>query len=341
MWKCFIHHANKIDKYVQNYKEKERRESDWSDCSNPDETLYVILPYFNFCGSTTRYNLFIAFVEHIRKYENIKIIISEATTSDKYDLPNNINGIFQHHGYKLNNQFWCKENLINLAIAELPRNWKYVAWIDADITFLNDNWVVDAINKLKEYNFIQLFQTAVYMGPANEAIKIDNSFGYMHQASKQEWRSDHKYGFWHCGFAWACNRYAYDKTGGLIDFSILGSGDHHMALSLIQKVELSCPNNPRLHPAFLARLKNYEALVKIYKLSLSYIDGTILHHWHGRLEDRKYIERWEIFYEHGYNPDEDIVKNEKGLIDLTDVGTRMKEDLEIYFIERNEDGAEL
>src|SRR5581483_1029964 len=30
---------------------------------------------------------------------------------------------------------WVKENLVNIGISRLPHNWKYVGWIDADITF--------------------------------------------------------------------------------------------------------------------------------------------------------------------------------------------------------------
>lgn len=303
--------------------------------------LYVILPYFNFCKSKRRYELFIEFIERISKYDKIKIVISEASNTDTFELPDNMDNIYQHHGYKLQTEFWCKENLINVAIRNLPSQWKYVAWIDADLTFLNENWVEEALEELDKAHFIQLYTSAVYLGPQEEAMRIDKSFGYMYKNSTTEWRNDHKYGFWHCGFAWACTRYAYDKTNGLIDFAILGSSDHHMALALINKVELSYPNNTNIDKSFLEKLKDYEALVRIHKLNLSYINGTILHHWHGRLEDRKYVERWNIFYKHSYNPDKDIVYNDEGLINLTAEGKRMEQDIIEYFIGRNEDNTEV
>ena len=114
-----------------------------------------------------------------------------------------------------------------------------------------------------------------------------------------------------------------------------------MALALINKVELSYPNNTNIDKSFLEKLKDYEALVRIHKLNLSYINGTILHHWHGRLEDRKYVERWNIFYKHSYNPDKDIVYNDEGLINLTAEGKRMEQDIIEYFIGRNEDNTEV
>jgi len=345
MLKCFG--MNKTDKYTNDalkyIKTKIKKEITHENIESEtikDDILYVILPYFNFCNSKRRYNLFIEFIERLSKYDRIKIIVSEATNTDTYQLPNNMENIYQHHGYKLHSEYWCKENLINVAIHNLPINWKYVAWIDADITFLNDNWVNDTIEELNKSAFIQLFTTAVYLGPNNEAMRIDKSFGYMHKNSNTDWQTDHKYGFWHCGFAWACTRYAYEKTNGLIDYAILGSGDHHMALALINKVEQSCPNNIT-DKSFLEKLKDYQSLIRIYKFNLSYINGTILHHWHGRLQDRKYVERWEIFIKHKYNPEVDIYYNDVGLINLTETGKRMENDIIQYFIDRKEDNIEL
>lgn len=324
---------NAAVKYLNHiYKPEEKKQID------NETTLYVILPYFNFCKSRRRYILFMEFLERIKKYENIQIVISEATNTEEFDLPNDLEGLYSHHGYKLNSEYWCKENLINLAVKQLPLNWKYIAWIDADLTFLNENWVSDTIEALKESEFVQLFETAIHMGPHEEAMKIDKSFGYMHKKSNTEWRSDCKYGYWHCGFAWACNRYAYDKTNGLIDYSILGSGDYHMAMALINKVEESFPREKdRIHPSYYQKLKDYEALIRIYKIRLSYTPGTILHHWHGRREDRKYVERWNILYEHNYNPDQDIEYDEDGLLNLSNYGKRMEMDIMQYFIERRED----
>lgn len=328
---------NAAVKYLNHiYKPEEKKEID------NEITLYVILPYFNFCKSRRRYILFMEFLDRIKKYENIKIVISEATNTEEFDLPNDLEGLYSHHGYKLNSEYWCKENLINLAVKQLPLNWKYIAWIDADLTFLNENWVSDTIEALKESEFVQLFETAIHMGPHEEAMKIDKSFGYMHKKSNTEWRSDCKYGYWHCGFAWACNRYAYDKTNGLIDYSILGSGDYHMAMALINKVEESFPREKeKIHPSYYQKLKDYEALIRIYKIRLSYTPGTILHHWHGRREDRKYVERWNILYEHNYNPDEDIEYDEDGLLNLSNYGKRMEIDIMQYFIERREDNMNL
>ena len=89
-------------------------------------------------------------------------------TIDDFDLPQNITGVFMHLKYKITHYFQVKENLINVGISKLPNDWKYVSWVDADITFLNHNWVQDTIEKLKTSDFVQLFQSALFKGPEEE-----------------------------------------------------------------------------------------------------------------------------------------------------------------------------
>ena len=295
----------------------------------PQETLYVILPYFNFCGFKRRRSLFIDFVKQIQGEKGIRIVVSEALGPDP--LPNM--GTFGHFGFETDSPIWLKENLINMAIRRLPKDWKYMAWIDADITFLNQNWVRDTITELKSYDIVQMFQTCVNLGSKNEALKIDKSFGYMHRDSGTPYVVSARYGFWHPGYAWACTRKAWLQMDGLIDWAILGSGDRHMSLAWIGRVKDSAPGT--IHPAYRAWLEEYECMCK--GLEVSYVEGTILHHWHGRLEDRKYRERWDILTKNKFNPMTDIGQTESGLVQLSNSGRRLEKELLEYFVGRRED----
>lgn len=279
-----------------------------------DDCLYVILPYFNFTQSSLREKLYTEFVARYKDVKGIKLVESKLSPT---------------HGDCL----WYKENLINHAIrTQLPNNWKYVAWIDADITFINPNWVSDTKNRLETNDVVQLFQTCVNMGQKTEVIKIDKSFVYMNNESGKKWTKTHVYGFWHPGYAWACTRDAYEKMGGLVDFGILGSGDHHMALAFIGQVENSRPDS--IHPVYQKNLLEFQDRVKYFKID--YTPGTILHHWHGDLVNRRYQDRWKILTKSVYNPDEDIVKVD-GIIKYTSVGKSRLENLIIqYFIDRCE-----
>jgi len=300
--------------------------------------LYIILPYFNYCNCKSRYNLFIDFIERYSNLENVRICVVEARLQGtEYQLPTIFknNTVFKSIAITLSAPLWIKESLINLAIKSLPKKWKYVAWIDADITFLNMNWVDDTIAKLQSADIIQLFQTCINMGPSNEALKIDRSFCYMYKTSTNEWRKDAKYGFWHSGFAWACTHKAYDAIGGLIDYGILGAGDHHMSLACIGKVEYSYPSG--IHENYKNKLLEYQKKCMKNNLVIDYIAGTIIHHWHGRLEDRKYKERWNILVKGNYDPTNDIYYTNTGYIQFTDKGTRFIKEISQYFLERNED----
>ena len=307
-----------------------------TDNNDDSKYLYVILPYFNYCASKSRKQLFMNFINKYKNIPGLRICIAEAKLNNAhFELPQSLSNIYMHIGITTADYIWIKETLINNIINKLPSTWKYVAWIDADITFLNTNWIYDTIKQLQTYDIIQMFQTCINMGPNGEAFKIDKSFGYMHNTSKFPWRKDHKYGFWHPGYAWACTKYAYTSMNRLIDFGILGSGDHHMALALVGKVNLSYPGN--IHENYKNNLIKFENKCKQFNLKLGYINGSIIHHWHGRLEDRKYQERWTILTSNNYDPYTDIYYTNEGYVQLSQKGKRFNQLLQNYFSERNED----
>lgn len=298
-------------------------------CFSGDEPLYVILPYFNFCGFKSRRRLFLDFIERNKNLKGVRFIVSEVVGSAPLPkLP-----VWKHVKATTKCQMWLKENIINMASMHLPSDWKYIAWIDADILFLNENWVQDTKETLEYYDIVQLFHTVVNMGPRGEAMKTDKSFGYMHSRSGTAYTSSDKYGFWHPGYAWACTRSTWSKMGCLLDWAILGSADRHMALAWIGRVENSRPGN--VHPNYNRLLLEFQAKCKNFRLGN--IDGTILHEWHGRLEDRKYRERWEILTKHQFDPLKDLSLTKEGLIQLAGDGLRLQKDLDEYFLGRKED----
>ena len=298
-------------------------------CRSTLDPLYVVLPYFNFCGFRRRRQLFIEFVNRISKTKDIRIVISEALGSEPLpDLP-----VWHHVKHETPHPIWIKENLVNLGVSEFPHDWKYMAWVDADLTFLNVNWVRDTLTELESYDIVQLFQTAVNLGSTGESLKIDKSFGYMHRDSGTPYTKTDRYGFWHPGYGWACTRKAFEQMSGLIDWAILGSGDRHMALAWIGRVNDSAPGN--ISTNYMKLLNDYQKACK--GLEVSYVPGTILHHWHGRFEDRRYRERWEILTKNKFDPLIDISITNSGVTCLTRRGLRFAKELQEYFTGRRED----
>ena len=298
-------------------------------CLTDSDYLYVILPYFNYCEFVSRRKLFIECVERLMKTPGIRVVVSEALGPSP--LPKM--KVDYHYKVPIKDQIWIKEVLVNMVVPRLPKDWKYLAWIDADITFLNRNWVKETKDLLSDNEVLQLFQTAVNLGPTGESLKIDKSFGYMYKDSGTSYVKNDKYGFWHPGYAWACSRKAWKKMGGLIDWAILGSADRHMAMAMIKMAEASCPGN--IHQNYKLLLKRYEA--RCTGLRLSYVHGTILHHWHGSLANRKYRERWTILTTNSFDPFEYLDTDSQGLTIFTSKGQRLKKEILEYFLERKED----
>lgn len=290
------------------------------------DPLYVVLPYFNYCGFKKRRTLFIEFVNRISRNHWIKIVVVEMG-KDLPSLPVSV-----HHRISTGKPVWIKENLVNVAVERLPDTWKYMAWIDADITFLNRQWARETINELKTHDVVQLFQSAVNMGPDGEALKLDTSFAHKYLSGSKYHKTD-KYGHWHPGYAWACTNKAWTQMGGLVDWAILGSGDRHLAMSLIGRVHDSYHGG--VHEHYKALLDAFQTRCK--GMTIGCVKGTIIHHWHGSLANRKYRERWLVLVETKYDPLMDIGLDHNGVLRLTKEGVRLEQPLADYFVGRDED----
>jgi hypothetical protein len=140
--------------------------------------------------------------------------------------------------YQSNNQLiqlrteimlWHKENLINVMISKLPSDWKYVAWLDSDIIFENTNWAIKTIEMLDQTECIVCQPYSYVVEQSNNGVTITESL-----ISRIKNKSDRVY---HTGYAWACNRQAYEQMGGLYEYNIVGSGDLDMAMAFIGKSE--------------------------------------------------------------------------------------------------------
>lgn len=292
--------------------------------------LYVILPYFNHCGFRRRRDLFLEFVERYKDEPLVRLVVVEALGPARLGR---IKGVWNHLTFRSKNAVWLKENLINLGVESLPRSWKYMAWVDADLEFLNQNWVRSTIFELQDADVVQMWRSAINLGPNGETIKTDRSFAYMFVGSGTQWTPTDKYGFWHPGYAWACTRSAYEKMGGLIEWAILGSGDRHMAMAFAGLAHQSCPGT--VHENYKCLLHIFESRVKDFKVS--WVDGTIVHYWHGSFADRRYRERWDILTRNEYDPIVDIECTREGVVQLSKQGQRFEKFLDEYFVGRRED----
>ena len=315
------------------------------------QKLYVVVPWFNPVRYASRYQLFRDFAAHMRSLE-VELVIVELAFGDRpFEVTESENEM--HLQLRTDQELWLKENLINLGIAHLRNvrhDAEYVAWIDADIQFQRRDIATETIQQLQHYDVVQLFSHAVDMGPQGQNIRSDCGFMYQYHRNGAVPPTNAKgtgcgitEGFWHPGYAWAARMDVLIKLP-LLDFTILGSADHHMALSIVGKPALSIPDG--ISPGYRSAVETWGKLAEIQvRRNVSYVPGLITHAWHGDKMNRKYVERWEILKEIQYCPSRDLTRNIQGLYRLNDFMDErsiwLRDKVRAYFRQRDEDSTYL
>lgn len=306
-----------------------------------EETLFVITPISNPKRYESRYRLYREFAEYVNAQPNTELITVELTFGDR-DFA--LKDVKNHIGVRCDSELWHKENLINIGASRLPTNWKYMAWIDADVKFARNDWAMETLHLLQHYSVVQMFSQATDLGPNHEGFF--NADGFVCSMEKYGvYRGPYsgKYGLtFHPGYAWAIRREAFDGVGGLIDSAICGAGDHHMALALYGKAKVSIPAKLKESPAYAEPILLWqERAERVIQRNVGYVPGQLLHYWHGKKKDRRYKERWQILADHSFDPRRDVVRDHQGLLRLAGTKPALRDDLRSYFSARNEDSIDL
>jgi hypothetical protein len=309
------------------------------------ENFYVIAVISNPIRFKSRYALYQKFEAEV-KAAGAQLLTVECALGDRPHMVTESNNPW-HLQLRTWDEIWHKENMINLGLARLPSNWEYVAWIDADVSFIRKDWVLETIHQLQHYMVVQMWETAIDLGPTGSALATHHSFISQYIKGKPYCYGrpgGYYYEQWHPGYAWAARREAIDHLGGMIDTAILGAGDNHMAHALIGMLDGSIAKG--LHPNYIKHLTTWQARAERHvRRDVGFVPGTICHSWHGKKVDRKYHDRWKILVNHQYDPDLDLKRDSQGLYQLVDHGTlrssRFRDDLRRYFRARNEDSIDL
>jgi glycosyltransferase involved in cell wall biosynthesis len=249
-----------------------------------------------------------------------------------------------HVQVRSRSELWSKENLLNIGIAHLPDDWRYVAWIDADVQFHNPDWAAETVERLQLFSVLQLFSHAHDLDPEHQVLACSKpKTGFMH-AYWEGLPASKRYddGNWHPGYAWAIRREAYVALGGLMDFCVLGSADRHMAMALVGKAELSLHRS--LSPAYRKRILAWQDRAERHlRRNVNYVPGLLTHWWHGKKRDRRYVERRQILRQWQFDPDLDLRRDwsQHGLLELTDRCLGLRDDIRRYLRARNEDSIDV
>lgn len=316
---------------------------------------WIISCYFNTNNYASRRKNFEVFYQQLRR-SNVNFLIAECAFGDEnFELPSDEHILHFRSKHKI----WHKERLLNILIKQLPPQCKYIFWLDADVLLTNENWIVEAVEKLKTNTICQPFSVAVRLEKDRmepnfnvkaSTILVDfpkmnsvqqtrlwRSFAYNYQKNKRLAENLMFDIHGHTGFAWGARREILEKVP-LFDKAIIGTADHIIAHASVGQIPHNC-----MAKAFT----NQKTLEKIYDWSkkfnqvtqnkLDFVEGELWHLWHGELKNRQYLQRTQDFSEMDFDTDDDLIINDDDLYEFPDDRTDVQIWMNNYFESRRED----
>lgn len=311
--------------------------------------MYVVTMISNSARFKSRYLLYNKFAEMMKDSGATLITIELAIGDRPFAITERDN--IHHIQLRTIDELWHKENALNIAIAyvaQLDPSAKYIAWIDADVLPMRPvrEWIEETIHQLQIYQFVQMFETAIDLGPDHQIIG-EPQIGFMARYIQGGCKPPNHNGFWkdyyskgsgHPGYAHAANISALSAVGGLIDYSILGASDRMQCLGLVGAMEQAFDTRSK---AYVQKLLEWQKRCDRWiKKDVGYVSGSIFHFWHGSKKDRGYQSRWKILDSNDYDPSTDIKYDHQGLLQLEthdERQIRLRDQIRAYFRQRNED----
>lgn len=270
-----------------------------------DSESIIISCFFNPQNSPYRLKAFNHFYDSIKHMNHLIIECVIGETSPQLPENKNIQRVYTE------NLLWHKEALLNLAVSKLPKNIKYVFWVDADVIFTNKDWLTDSVKELKSgANILQPFEYCVHLDKDELQPSFDlNNYREFNTSTRNPklWRSfcsnyvdsielanSRDYNIHgHVGFAWGAKREILDKVP-LYDKALIGGADHIIAHAAAGQVPHPCINK-----SFTDDLDSVydwsQKFSNIIKGKVAYTYGDLYHIWHGDIEKRQYLKRIQEF----------------------------------------------
>lgn len=283
-----------------------------------DNTLHVIGVIQNPVRYHSRYRLFRNWAKEMVNTPNVQLHVVEAVYKNRHqecapDGPADYN----YMAVETHSEIWLKENLINLAVEYLlPKHWNALCWSDTDIHFRRNDWALATLHQLQHFNIVQPWRSASDLDFYGNVMDAWTSFGSLvargERMYKDKSKVDEGYKYAHTGYAWACNRYFYKNIERLMDFNIVGAGDHAMAWACLGMVDNTMPR--AISCGYRKMCEDWQRkALRACAGMVGYVPGRIEHHYHGAKKKRQYWERWDILTKNNYDPATDLAYDSQGV----------------------------
>lgn len=264
----------------------------------------IVSCFFNPQNSPYRIKAFKMWYESIKHLNHsiIECVIGDA--QPQLEESENIKRVYTE------NLLWHKEALLNKVISDLPKKYKYIFWVDADVIFTNLKWLVDGVKELQTNNIIQPFEYCVHLEraenkpsfsmdklretylPNQKNNKVWRSFCASF-ATTQLWKDENYNNHGHVGFAWAARREILEAVP-LYDKALIGGADHIIAHAAAGQIAHNC-----IVKSFTDNLDEVNQWSKdFYKVvngKIGFVKGDLYHIWHGDIDKRQYLKRIQDF----------------------------------------------
>jgi hypothetical protein len=264
----------------------------------------IVSCFFNPQQSSYRLKVFNQFYERIKHLNHLIIECVIGNGQPQLAETENIQRVYTK------SLLWHKETLLNKAISQLPPQFKYIFWVDADVIFTNLDWLVTGVESLKSHQIIQPFEYCVHLDRDQlqpdfnlDQLRSDN---LPNRRNSQVWRSfcanfvntslwqDQNYdNHGHVGFAWGARREVLEAVP-LFDRALIGGADHIIAHAAAGQIPHPCIAN-----SFTDNLAEVVAwsdrFYRVTQGDIGYVPGDLYHLWHGDINKRQYLKRIKDF----------------------------------------------
>ena len=306
--------------------------------------VWAITTYFNPVGYRTRLKNYRIFRQRLA----VPLLTVELSYGPDFELgERDADVLVQIRGSDV---LWQKERLLNLALASLPDECETIAWLDCDVVLTRPDWPRAAAQLLADVPLVQLFHER-YNLPAETLPEQMASPALLPSGHAVAYQLAHRrvaaevVGEPSCatrwgvalGLAWAARR-SLLEAHGFYDAGVLGGGDRALACAAFAQFDglrESWCANPSQSAHFLDWARPFHAAVRG---GVGCVEGAVFHLWHGRREDRRYLERYAGFRAFDFDPRRDIAVAASGCWRWNTSKPDMHRYVRDYFHGRREDG---
>lgn len=228
---------------------------------------------------------------------------------------------------KSHSYMFHKERLCRILESKIPKTYKKIVFLDADIIFSDPKWYSQMSKKLDSFDVVQGFEFGHWLDltyknvilTRETSVKAKNNI-YSHAL--------------HPGFVWGFRREWY-KQVGFFDWAVSGSGD---TLSVAAWMKQTFDKGSQSLPMSMKSV--YTDFCTLKKPRISYLEDIhVFHLYHGSRINRQYSDRHRLL---------NIARDIRSLLNVNKDGvyewvepTHWNPKFLGYFITRDDDGVEI